>query len=223
MVMPTSTLYSSLNLFLAMVVASTAGVVQGGEASTGNGNKLVLPQRLVRREFLRFGKRSGELEEEALGIENEPNIQGLSEGMSEIYDGNSLQDDIVHEAKQRSFLRFGKRSENYLRFGKKADFDHLYDDRVGKKSENYLRFGKRFWPHAIPVQAKKRNNEELEDTGQFDGISEIQPESLNKKNSGGEPHGCTSFGDGYFVICRVDYGNKRNNRYKKARDFLRFG
>jgi hypothetical protein len=72
--------------------------------------------------------------------------------MSEIYDGNSLQDDIVHEAKQRSFLRFGKRSENYLRFGKKADFDHLYDDRVGKKSENYLRFGKRFWPHAIPVQ-----------------------------------------------------------------------
>ena len=41
--------------------------------------------------------------------------------------------------------------------------------------------------------------------------------------SGGEPHGCTSFGDGYFVICRVDYGNKRNNRYKKARDFLRFG
>jgi hypothetical protein len=45
MVMPTSTLYSSLNLFLAMVVASTAGVVQGGEASTGNGNKLVLPQR----------------------------------------------------------------------------------------------------------------------------------------------------------------------------------
>ena len=72
--------------------------------------------------------------------------------MSEIYDGNSLRDDIVHEAKQRSFLRFGKRSENYLRFGKKADFDHLYDDRVGKKSENYLRFGKRFWPHAIPVE-----------------------------------------------------------------------
>ena len=71
--------------------------------------------------------------------------------MSEIYDGNSLQDDIVHEAKQRSFLRFGKRSENYLRFGKKADFDHL-SLLPGKKSENYLRFGKRFWPHAIPVQ-----------------------------------------------------------------------
>jgi hypothetical protein len=41
---------------------------------------MVSTQRLVRREFLRFGKRSGELEEEALGIENEPNIQGLSEG-----------------------------------------------------------------------------------------------------------------------------------------------
>jgi hypothetical protein len=146
---------------------------------------------------------------------------GKDEGMSEIYDGNSLQDDIVHEAKQRSFLRFGKRSENYLRFGKKADFD---GSSHGKKSENYIRFGKRFWPHAIPVQAKKRNNEEEpNNTGQFDGISEIQSESLNKKNSGGEPHGCTSFGDGYFVICRVDYGNKRNNRYKKARDFLRFG
>jgi len=203
-----------------MVVAGTAGVVQGGEASTGNGNTFVLPQRLVRREFLRFGKRSGELQDETLGIENEPNIEGLSEGMSEIYDGNSLQDDIVHEAKQRSFLRFGKRSENYLRFGKKADFDGSH----GKKSENYIRFGKRFWPHAIPVQAKKRNNEEEpNNTGQFDGISEIQSESLKKKNSGGEPHGCTSFGDGYFVICRVDYGNKRNNRYKKARDFLRFG
>ena len=74
--------------------------------------------------------------------------------MSEIYDGNSLQDDIAHEAKQRSFLRFGKRSENYIRFGKKADFDHLDNLSLlpGKKSENYLRFGKRFWPHAIPVQ-----------------------------------------------------------------------
>ena len=82
--------------------------------------------------------------------------------MSEIYDGNSLQDDIVHEAKQRSFLRFGKRSENYIRFGKKADFDPLSNLSLlpGKKSENYLRFGKRFWPHyhqiqyhsAIPVQ-----------------------------------------------------------------------
>ena len=80
MVMPTSTLYSSLNLFLAMVVAGTAGVVQGGEATTGNGNTFVLPQRLVRREFLRFGKRSGELQDETLGIENEPNIEGLSEG-----------------------------------------------------------------------------------------------------------------------------------------------
>merc|ERR1712021_66904 len=134
--MPTSTLYSSLNLYLAMVVAGTAGVVKGGEASTGNGNTFALPQRLVRREFLRFGKRSGEQEEETLGMESEPNFEGLPEvGMSEIYDGNSLQDDIAHEAKQRSFLRFGKRSENYIRFGKKADFDHLYDDRVGKKSE----------------------------------------------------------------------------------------
>merc|ERR1712183_18062 len=115
-----------------MVVAGTAGGVQGGEATTGNGNTFVLPQRLVRREFLRFGKRSGELQDETLGIENEPNIEGLSEGMSEIYDGNSLQDDIVHEAKQRSFLWFGKRSEDYMRFGKKADFDH------GKKSENYI-------------------------------------------------------------------------------------
>ena len=72
--------------------------------------------------------------------------------MTEIYDGNSLQHDVVHEAKQRSFLRFGKRSENYIRFGKKADFDHQPIILPGKKSENYLRFGKRFWPHAIPVQ-----------------------------------------------------------------------
>jgi len=232
MVMPTPTVYAALNLFLALVVGTTLVHGEYGSANSDDKDQYVLPQRLVRREFLRFGKRSGEQEEETLGMESEPNFEGLPEGMSEIYDGNSLQDDIVHEAKQRSFLRFGKRSENYIRFGKKADFDHQPIILPGKKSENYLRFGKRFWPHyhqiqyhsAIPVQAKKRNNEEEpNNTGQFDGISEIQPESLNKKKSGGEPHGCTSFGDGYFVICRVDYGNKRNNRYKKARDFLRFG
>ena len=57
MVMPTSTLYSSLNLFLAMVVAGTAGVVQGGEATTGNGNTFVLPQRhsIYIRGFIKFG------------------------------------------------------------------------------------------------------------------------------------------------------------------------
>ena len=41
---------------------------------------MVSTQRLVRREFLRFGKRSGEQEEETLGMESEPNFEGLPEG-----------------------------------------------------------------------------------------------------------------------------------------------
>jgi len=131
--------------------------------------------------------------------------------MNEIYNEsdiipNSNDDEGIHE-KTRSFLRFGKKSENYLRFGKR-----VYDDRHGKRSENYLRFGKRFggsW--------NKRQN------GDFDGISaEIQPESWNKKSSEEDIYGCTTFGDGYFVICRLNY-KTGNARYKKARDFLRFG
>ena len=41
---------------------------------------MVSTHRLVRREFLRFGKRSGEQEEETLGMESEPNFEGLPEG-----------------------------------------------------------------------------------------------------------------------------------------------
>jgi len=221
MVMPTSTKHNTLNAFLAVVVATT---LVHGEADDGSGNSFVLPQRLVRREFLRFGKRSGL---DGSLNENDGSIEG-QEGMSEIYDGNSINDqEGIHEAKQRSFLRFGKRSENYLRFGKRP-----FDDQYDKKSENYLRFGKRFgspfmgdlsWAPWTTVKTDKKRNEETVTNKQFDGISsiQIQPESWNKK-SGGEPHDCTSFGDGYFVICRLN--PNRSNRYRKrARDFLRFG
>ena len=46
---------------------------------------MVSTQRLVRREFLRFGKRSGEQEEETLGMENEPNFEGLPEGKANTF------------------------------------------------------------------------------------------------------------------------------------------
>ena len=46
---------------------------------------MVSTQRLVRREFLRFGKRSGEQEEERLGMESEPNFEGLPEGKVHIF------------------------------------------------------------------------------------------------------------------------------------------
>ena len=57
MVMPTPSLFPTLNLFLAfvVVVATTSSVY--GEPNGGN-SEYLLPQRLVRRGFLRFGKRS---------------------------------------------------------------------------------------------------------------------------------------------------------------------
>jgi len=162
---------------------------------------------------LRFGKRSDPPAE----LNNDVNTEGR-EGMDEIYNESDLNlnpndEEGIHEASPRSFLRFGKKSENYLRFGKR-----IYDDRHGKRSENYLRFGKRF-----DEISKEKRNEAEEYNHRFDGISaEIQPESWNKKNSDGDIYGCTSFGDGYFVICRLNY-QAGNARYKKARDFLRFG
>jgi len=217
-VMPTPTVYATLNLFLAVVVGTT---LVHGEYGSANSDKeqYVLPQRLVRREFLRFGKRSDPLAES----NNDANADTEGrEGMDEIYNESDLNmnpndEEGTHEAREareaRSFLRFGKKSENYLRFGKR-----VYDDRHGKRSENYLRFGKRFGE----ISNKKRNEAE-EYSHHFDGISaEIQPESWNKKNSEDDIYGCTSFGDGYFVICRLNY-KTGNARYKKARDFLRFG
>ena len=55
--MPTPSLFPTLNLFLAfvVVVATTSSVY--GEPNGGN-SEYLLPQRLVRRGFLRFGKRS---------------------------------------------------------------------------------------------------------------------------------------------------------------------
>merc|ERR1712083_991940 len=124
-VMPTPIVYTTLNLFLAVVVGTTLVHGEYGSADSDDKEQYVLPQRLVRREFLCFGKRS-----------DPPAEDEGQEGMDEIYnesDMNLNDEEGVHEANPRSFLRFGKRSENYLRFGKR-----IFDDRHEKKSENYL-------------------------------------------------------------------------------------
>merc|ERR1712156_8171 len=223
MVMPTPRLFSTLNLFLAVVVVATSSV--HGEPNGGN-SEYLLPQRLVRRGFLRFGKRS-DLENSLPEVNNQAIIdQENTKGMNEIYDESNLIDsdeEGIHVASPRSFLRFGKRSENYLRFGKRNNYDdHIRND---KKSENYLRFGKRFDDQDFDEDKNHNDNTIKPATGtkNLDGISaEFQPESWNQNQKKGEVYGCTSFGDGYFVICRMNY-QAGNARYKKARDFLRFG
>merc|ERR1711997_416684 len=170
MVMPTPSLFPTLNLLLAfvVVVATTSSVY--GEPNGGN-SEYLLPQRLVRRGFLRFGKRS-HLENSLPAEVNEAIAdQENTKGMNEIYDDSNLidsDDEGIHVASPRSFLRFGKRSENYLRFGKRNDdFDEDIQN-INKKSENYLRFGKRF---DQDFDDEKNQNDNT-------GISaEFQPES----------------------------------------------
>ncbi len=120
----------------------------------------LMPQQLVRRNFLRFGKRSvPEDDSEDVfdsGTESDPSKEMYQ---TIVESGNPAG---IHESSPRSFLRFG---------------------RSGGGSDNFLRFGKR------------------------------SESSLS---------GCTSFGDGYFVICRLNH-DAGMSRFKKARDFLRFG
>ena len=64
---------------------------------------MVSTQRLVRREFLRFGKRSGEQEEETLGMESEPNFEGLPEGKSHISVNYLIPFSFVYRIQNNSF------------------------------------------------------------------------------------------------------------------------
>jgi len=152
-----------IQVFLALIVAN---LLVNGEPFYSNGKQsaypFFMPQRLVRRNFLRFGKRSAAPDESLAPGEE-------SAGMEEHFSGVSPSNAGVHKSFTRSFLRFGKR-----------------------RSDNFLRFGKR-----LP------NAESTADT-------EVPTKD------------CTTFGDGYFIICRLNESNG-SLRYKKARDFLRFG
>ena len=65
---------------------------------------MVSTQRLVRREFLRFGKRSGEQEEETLGMESEPNFEGLPEGKAHTFVNYLLPFRSVYRIQNSSFF-----------------------------------------------------------------------------------------------------------------------
>ena len=102
---------------------------------------------------------------------------------------------------------------NFLRFGKRDDaaantvntdngMDEVTDNmtisnKVHKSSpRSFLRFGKRRSDNFLRF-GKRGNNDEEE----------------------GEEEPCSPLGH-FFMICRLDVGG---SRYKKARDFLRFG
>jgi hypothetical protein len=84
----------------------------------------LLPQRLVRRNFLRFGKRS------AASVPSDE--EDLKSGLGEVFEHMSMANQ-AHKSSPRSFLRFGrsssskspKRSDNFLRFGKRSSEDDV--------------------------------------------------------------------------------------------------
>ena len=115
-----------------------------------------LGQRLVRRNFLRFGKRSGTGPIIRDGDDDEGiyfggdkiNKRGDSPaptGPGELYEA-MLMGKQPHSTSARSFLRFGKRvpfptqsmgaekrrADNFLRFGKSIGEDHTVEDLLGR-------------------------------------------------------------------------------------------
>ena len=113
----------------------------------------VIPERLIRSNFLRFGKRD----------DAAANTVNTDNGMDEVTDNMTISNK-VHKSSPRSFLRFGKRrSDNFLRFGKRGNNDEEEGEEepcsplghffmicrldVGgsryKKARDFLRFGKK--------------------------------------------------------------------------------
>ena len=107
---------------------------------------------------------------------------------------------------------------------------------------NFLRFGKRDQPeNAAPNTVNRRNgmDEVLEDMTIANKVHKSSPRSFlrfgkrrsdnflrfgkrsdEEQNEESEESPCSPLGH-FFMICRLD--NTGGHRYKKARDFLRFG
>ena len=93
-----------------------------------------LGQRLVRRNFLRFGKRSGPASPAAgpgpmmIMHPGWPQVKRAQvkrkasgeQGEGEQYEASVMSGQHPHKSNTRSFLRFGKRADNFLRFGKSS-------------------------------------------------------------------------------------------------------
>ena len=149
--------------FVLLAIASL------GECSTENDQPATqkqkqfnaLGQRLVRRNFLRFGKRSspgdaiqdaadnaeGYFDDTTLSKRNNPAPTGPG-GPGELYEA-MLMGKQPHSTSARSFLRFGKRNlyptqsmtadvpskrraDNFLRFGKSIQDDHRAEQLLGR-------------------------------------------------------------------------------------------
>merc|ERR1712004_466783 len=96
-------------LVLVLIVAFS----QGQPLDIGD-NDYVIPERLTRSNFLRFGKR--DQPENAA-----PNTVNTRNGMDEVLEEMTIANKVQRQS-PRSFLRFGKRrSDNFLRFGKRSD------------------------------------------------------------------------------------------------------
>jgi len=129
-----SQLKKHLILVLALVVlaAGAANATADAEAMQGLG------QRLVRRNFLRFGKRSGPAMNPVImmsGPVAEPpqptpvKRKAADEGEGEQYETSVMSGQHPHKSNTRSFLRFGKRADNFLRFGKSSMHETSPDDQ----------------------------------------------------------------------------------------------
>jgi len=103
--------------FLVLTLSACVSSAEEDGSAGPQGDKLrQLGQRLVRRNFLRFGKRSGS--PPATEDESQLRQQLQQAGPGEQYELMLMSGKHPHKSKTRSFLRFGKRAENFLRFGK---------------------------------------------------------------------------------------------------------
>ena len=150
-------IHSALNL---KVIASLALLVIVSAGADQQDRLQELGQRLVRRNFLRFGKRSNISPDATFPMKkDEPPAAQQQAGPGEQYELMLMAGKHPHKSSTRSFLRFGKRADNFLRFGKSLEQPGDWEQRLvallnrldkdddedirnyAKKSNDFLRFG----------------------------------------------------------------------------------
>merc|ERR1712004_606411 len=110
-----------------------------------------------------------------------------------------------------------------------GDNDYVIPERLTRS--NFLRFGKRDQPeNAAPNTVNTRNgmDEVLEEMTIANKVQRQSPRNFlrfgkrsdeEEQDQTEDPEPCSPLGH-FFMICRID---NTGSRYKKARDFLRFG
>ena len=106
----------------------------------------VHPHRSAPRSFLRFGKRSGQSNNNLRPQSERPNFYSQKNDL----DDNVAYEEIPYSTEQLEDMLMKKRADNFLRFGKRIlpkDLRDrlvlmaLSDDEVDKRSKDFLRFG----------------------------------------------------------------------------------